>query len=222
MYKSILLITLIFGFSSCAKQEPIYTSKKYININKNAVLNAAKKVIKLSDKRFNIESSINSIRAKRIIISYKAFDADLQINTIHVQTKKDENSTIAKLKIIQKIDYFDEKEKIITNDVHKLFWKRVDYILGLTNNWTSCLNHNLNLNFDGILCNKIYNQNNQVSIDDKIQENIGIHKKILKKDIKISNIDLKDLKDINMQFNESNTSIQEINLEQPVSETNKE
>jgi len=221
MYKYILIniILLSIIFSGCSiKQQPDFTKKQYTNIDPNSILNAAKKVIKLSDKRFNISSNINKIVAKRAVAIYKAYDVDLQINTITLETIIDGNITQVKLTITQKKDYFDPNTNIIKDSTHQLMWDRIDYILGLKNNWPSCLKNQLEFYSSGILCNILYNQNNKATKYDKLYSPITLKKdiKVLKKN-DIANIKLENLEDIKLPINkinyDTNNTIQEINLD---------
>ena len=221
MYKYISssIILLLIIFSGCStKMQPDFTKKQYTNIDPNSILNAAKKVIKLSDKRFDISSNSNSIIAKRAVAVYKAYDVNLQINTITIETQRTKNITQAKLIITQKNDYFDSNSTIIKNSTHKLIWDRIDYILGLSKSWPNCLKNTLSFNNDGIICNIVYNQNNTPTNYDKLSSSI-IYKKDKKIDNKnnIANITLDDLSDIELPLVETNydtnNTIQEINLE---------
>jgi hypothetical protein len=164
----ITTILLILFFSGCAKNEPLYSTMVYKNIQNDYILNAAKKVVLLADDRFRIDSQADSIKATRAITKFKIYSADLEINTIYITTTTDNNTVIAKLKINHKDDYFDD-EKLITNQKeHKFIWDRINYILGLKKTWPTCLEHNLKLNFDGILCNRIYNKDKAATKEDLI------------------------------------------------------
>jgi len=221
MYKYILsnIILLAIIFSGCStKQQPDFTQKKYKGIDPNSILNAAKKVIKLSDKRFNISSNIDKITAKRAVPIYKAFDVDLQINTINLETIIENNITKAKLTITQKKDYFDKEDKIINDSTHQLIWDRIDYILGLSNHWPSCLKNELYIKSSGILCNIIYSQNNNASKYDRLTKSIYYTNNKEKNSTNdIANIKLDNLENITLPSNEisndNNNTIQEINLE---------
>ena len=224
------IITLVFFvilFTGCVKNEPLYSTAVYKNIQNDYILNAAKKVILLADNRFKINSQSDSVTATRAITKFKIYSADLEINTINITTQTDNDTVIAKLTIKHRSDYFD-KDILITNQAeHNLIWNRINYILGLNKSWTTCFEHNIKLNYDGILCNRIYNQNNSVSKNDMIIPKMKIKKVLIHEDDIIKNIKLEDMNNIvlpntpdintsevlniSLNLNDSNTS-EDINL----------
>ena len=216
----IILIFLVSVFTGCVKNEPLYTTAVYKNIQNDYILNAAKKVVLLADNRFKIDSQADSITATRAITKFKIYSADLEINTINITTQTDNDTVIAKLTIKHKKDYFD-KNILITNQAeHNLIWNRINYILGLNKSWPSCFEHNMRLNYDGILCDRIYNQNNSVSKNDiiipkvRIKKNIIEQNKVIKK-ITLENMDnliLPNSSDINI-IDDSNITIDSNNSE---------
>jgi len=171
----IISITIALLFTACAKNEPLFTTKVYSNIKDDAILNAAKKVLLLSDSRYKIESQSNNITAQRSIVKYKIYDADIEINTIKLSTVTDKKDVIAKLEIKQRKDFFKNEHLIQNPMVHKLFWDRVNYILGLNHTWTTCFEYNVKLNYDGILCDRIYNDNFTANKSDIIVSKIKQH-----------------------------------------------
>ena len=222
-----ILISLILAtfFTACSKNQPIYTSKIYTHIKNDDILNAAKKVILLADEDFKIDSYKNNINAKRTIVKYKVYNADIEINTIKLSTIEENGLVIAKLEILQTNDYF-KKQKIIKNpSIHNLLWSRINYVLGLNKTWTTCFEYNLKLNFDGILCNRLYNQNNRAYKSDII-----VHKINNKKENKtntLEEIDLASLEEINLpNFNlsisENSSKLENIPLLENIDNDNDE
>ena len=190
----VALVFFVILFTGCVKNEPLYSTNVYKNIQNDYILNAVKKVVLLADNRFKIDSQSDSVTATRAITKFKIYSADLEINTINITTQTDNNTVIAKLTIKHKKDYFD-KDILITNQAeHNLIWDRINYILGLNKSWPTCFEHNIKLNYDGILCDRIYNQNNRVSTHDIIVPKIKVKKIVINeddiiKDIKLENID---------------------------------
>ena len=99
---------IVFLFSGCVyTQENVdYSAREYKGISKDAILNAAKRVIKLSDEEFTISSKRNSISAIRAIPKNKGFTVDININELEFNTTTQDDITIAKLLIKQKDDIF--------------------------------------------------------------------------------------------------------------------
>jgi hypothetical protein len=190
----ISLVILVFIFTACAKKnEPLYTTKIYKNIQNDYILNASKKVFLLADDRFRIDSQANSVTASRAIAKFKVYYADLEINNIYLTTKTDNDTVIAKLKITHKKDYFDKEELITNNEEHQLIWNRIDYILGLNKKWPKCLTHNLKLNHHSVLCDSIYNQNNKVKKSDIIVPKPYVKKETIKEEDILKDIELEDM-----------------------------
>jgi len=220
MYKNLIAILLLsLVFVGCSKNEPIYTSKEYKNIDKDYVLNAAKKVMLLSDNNFNIHSNSHDIKAVRVIPKYRAFDVDLEINTIYLEVEMDKNTTIAKLSINKKYKYFNNnKEKIIKGKVHNLIWNRIDYILGINNKWQGCFDNINAINYDGILCNTLYNQNNNATKKDiiKFNDNSNEITYVKSNNTELKKIDLNEIKNIklpNVNYNKKDIKLKKIKLE---------
>ena len=220
MYKLISISIILLLLTGCKNEiRPEYTTKSFKNISKDAILNASKTVLLLADSRFNIKSNSNEINAKKATPRYKGYGLDLEINNINLVVNTENNISTAKLSIKQKNDYFDKEEKIISNSTHQLFWDRVEYILGLKKQWSSCLKYSKLLNYDGILCDKVYYENNNATKSNIIKD-ISIKIKLNPKESKINiikDIKLDDLSNISLpntiELNESNTTIKEIKLD---------
>lgn len=151
---------IILLFVGCSSSENLdYSTKEYKGISKDAILNAAKRVIKLSDEDFTISSKRNSISAIRAIPKNKGFTVDININELELNATTQDETTITTLLIKQKDDIFSDNQRILKGAVHDLFWDRVDYILGLNKNWYSCTEYRLLLHFDGFFCDMKYNSN---------------------------------------------------------------
>jgi len=214
-------IILVSIFTACAKNEPLYTTQVYKNIQNDYILNASKKVFLLADNRFRIDSQANSVTASRAVAKFRVYYADLEINNIYLTTKTDNDTVIAKLKITHKKDYFEKEELITNNEEHQLIWDRINYILGLNKTWPSCLDHNLKLNYTGILCDRIYNQNNKVKKSDIIIPKAPIKKDTLNDDDLLIDIKLDDMSVLDVQesidintTNEDQNSSEFIDLEE--------
>ena len=155
----ILLISIIV-FSGCTKNNPNFSNKEYSNINKNIVLNAAKKVLNLADKRFTVHSYESRIQGRMSIAKHRGTHVDVEINTINLEVQSKANKTLAKLIIKRQDDYFDKNKKNASENTHLLLWDRIDYILGLKDEWATCTKRSYLDAFNKVLCDNIYIQNN--------------------------------------------------------------
>jgi hypothetical protein len=209
---------IIFLFSGCIHtQENVdYSAREYKGISKDAILNAAKRVIKLSDEDFTISSKRNSISVIRAIPKNKGFTVDININELEFNATTSDDLTTATLLIKKKDDIFSANQTILKGNVHELFWDRVDYILGLKKSWYSCTKYRLLTNFDGFFCDLKYNTNNYPSNEDIIKD-ITIQKPIfiVEDNINPTKIDLSSLEGILLPFKnlpiERNITLAELN-----------
>ena len=200
MFKYLLTILLIITFTACAKQPIKYTTKVYIGVNKNAVLNAAKRVLKISDSDFRVYSKRNIVEASKTNIIYKGFTPDISVSHIIIETRYEEERTKTKLIIKKNKNYNDEKPIFASQNEYDFFWKRMDYILGLNETWESCYQNMFNN--EAILCDFIYNQNNNALKSDIIQDtSIFVQKEIADDNhSSITNVDLSVLDNIKLPF----------------------
>lgn len=198
---SSLLIALFLVGCSHTYENGEYSQKKYQDVSRDAFLNAAKRVIKLSDEEFTISSYRDSITAIRAIPKNKGFTVDININQLELNTTIEENNLTAKLKITTREDIFSQNTTILKNEIHKLFWDRVDFLLGLKNEWYSCTKYRLFLNFDGFFCNIKYNADRYPTKGDIIGD-ISIQKPAIieEKSISLATIDLSILETIELPF----------------------
>jgi hypothetical protein len=194
----------------CSKQQNLeYSSKEYPGVNKDALLNAAKTVIKLSDPTFAIDSKRTSIQATKISPIHKGFTVDINVNTIEMMVFPDENITRAKVRFAHKNNILAKNEKVIYGDTHTLFWNRVDYILGLKDKWSTCFEHRISLNFDGMLCDIVHNENNTPTKDNIITKTgFDFEPQIKEKAAVLADINLTSMKEVilPLELNELNSS----------------
>jgi len=196
---SLFFITFFFLGCSQTKMTQNYSHKEYKNISQDALLNAAKRVIKLSDEEFTISSYRDSISVIRAIPKNKGFTVDININELELITTLEDTTLSAKLKITTKDDIFSQNTKHLTDETHTLFWERVDYILGLRQDWYSCTKYRLLLNFDGFFCDIKYNTNRYPTLADIIKDT-AIQKPIIIEEatINLATIDLSILRGIEL------------------------
>ena len=200
MYKYILTAILILTFAACTKQPVEYSTKTYKNIDKNAVLNAAKRVLRLSDSDFRVYSKRNSVEGSKTNIIYKGFSPDISVSKIILETRHEDAITRAKLVITKNKNYDDKKAVFVSQSEYDFFWNRMDYILGLNKVWKSCYAHLLSN--ESILCDFIYNENNNAKVTNIIKDtSIFVQEEIKQYDDSvITQIDLDILDNIQLPF----------------------
>jgi hypothetical protein len=124
----------------------------------------------------------------------------------------DENITRAKVRFAHKNNILAKNEEVVYGDTHTLFWNRVDYILGLKDKWSTCFEHRINLNFDGMLCDIVHNENNTPSKENIITKTgFDFEPQIKEKAVVLADINLTSMKEVTLplvvdEFNSSNES----------------
>jgi hypothetical protein len=213
MIKNIIFTIIIMGvFLGCSKNMPDYSSKQYHNVNKDAVLNAAKRVILLADREYLVHSKRNSVEAQKTIANYRGFNVDLLINNIDFKVVQEDNITKAKLKLTIQKDYLTTKPEVVKNDAHIIFWNRLEYILGLQEKWPTCLSYRAKMNFDGIFCNLLHNDNLTPSKSTNLTD-IAINKYediIVEEDVSLATLDLSILETIQLPLENINDTKEEL------------
>lgn len=142
MIKYIFLLFLII-FTGCATKQEVYISKKVYNeISKDAILEAAKTLFVLSNEDNNSNFIIDSYRDRLEINKIMFENKIIQINIIEdnwvLDVQQFDNETRANLVVIRKDAFDSDNNKDINKNIHNLFWDRIDYLLGIKNNWKSC------------------------------------------------------------------------------------
>jgi len=175
-YKSIFIVSFVtlFFIIGCSSKTQYVSNTKYYdyNITKDQLLDAVKKVFVLSDKGdFVVDTYRDEINATKSKAVYKLYTMDIRND--HFDFKIDENITQKTLKATlslsrtygideDEIDYLDED-----SHVYKLFWNRVDYLLGINEDWSGCALYR----FDGFLCDIVDLANNSANKEDLIDLN---------------------------------------------------
>ena len=143
MIKYIFLLFLII-FTGCSNKQEVYISKKvYTDISKDAVLEAAKTLFTLSNKENNnkdfiIDSYRDKIEANKIQFEHHFFRINIVVDNWVLEVQQFDKETRANLVLVRNNDLDSEENMNINQNVHNLFWSRIDYLLGLENNWKFC------------------------------------------------------------------------------------
>lgn len=164
MFRYILLIILIF-FTGCSNKirtldghiieknnikEESFTTREYPGISKDAILEAAKKIFIYAGKKdFRLDSFRNKLLASRTKVNYYGFLVVSHEDFWILSIDNENDTPLAKLELSRVHDYKFDKPEYISKSAHELFWSRLDYLLGLSDEWTSC---NRYLDFTMSLC----------------------------------------------------------------------
>lgn len=167
MYKYLFLVFIVI-FAGCSNkawtldgkiikenniQEEHFSSKKYVNISKDAIFEATKKVFILAGKK---EFRIDSYRDKLIISKtkmnyYPLFPISHEDFWI-LYIDEENNISNAKLELFRITNFDKDNIQYLDSDVHNILWNRIEYILGLNDKWESCTKY---WDFNDVLCDSI-------------------------------------------------------------------
>ena len=198
MNKFFILIILVISSIASEDMKNFTTNRVYKNISKNAIFDSAKTLFNISNenngnKDFILDSYIDKLEITKINFKYNVINTDIILDTWILELNQFENETRAILTFIRKDALNGENIKELNNNVHNLFWDRVDYILGLNKDWKSC-NSYFSFNFFNSFCNNYFV--NSKPEDSYILNNISISKENiesfnLNNKLKNSEIDVK-------------------------------
>lgn len=164
MYKYIFLV-FIFVFTGCSsnnmmikdsQKEETFTTKEFMNISKDAIFEATKKIfITAGKKEFRIDSYRNSLVVSRTKMHHYPFYAVTDEVKWILSIEETNNLSSAKLEILKIVDYNEEDIQYMDKKSHELIWSRIDYLLGLSDDWFDCSNYYGPLSFDNGLCDSV-------------------------------------------------------------------
>lgn len=223
MNKIFILIILVI-FSNASEDIKIFTTNRvYKDVSKNAIFDSVKTLFSLSNedngnKDFILDSYIDRLEITKINFKYNVINVDIILDTWVVELNQFENETRAILTFTRKDGLNEKNIKEVNDNVHNLFWDRVDYILGLNKDWKSCSSY-FSFNFFNSFCNNYFvnskPENSYVLKNISIsKENINLNTMDNIKTNIFDNIDL-SLKYNNDIFNQSE-NIEETNFAIPI------
>ena len=183
MYKFIYLAFIIL-FTGCSvknldtkvneqsKKNEYFTTREYKEISKDAIFEAAKKVFLLADKRkFRIDSYRDHLEVSKTKMSHFFLYPVTHEDRWNLSINEKDNTSFAKLELVRITDFDEEDKEYLSKYSHELFWRRLDYLLGINDKWISC---DTIRNIRGTLCDGLDMYNNSAATKDDIVKNILI------------------------------------------------
>lgn len=146
-YLYLLLFCLFLNVSLVVGDDLNVSTKTYQNIDEQKIFNIIKKIYREDSTDFVIDTSWDKLHIMERSANVFLIIGGLQVENIilSVVPAEDKNKTQMRLEIFSMI----EDEKYLTQPdsiAHKIFWNRIDYALGVDENWLYC-----DKNFDSIL-----------------------------------------------------------------------
>lgn len=236
MTKYILTILVVLFFSGCTlttvsfkSNEESFSQRIYYNVAKDAVLEAGKKVFLLSNENSNnnefvIDSYRNKIEVSKILFENRLINVDLYLDKWILEVQQFEKETRASIKLLRTDAVEQETNRVVPFDIYQIFWDRMDYLLGITNNWHSCRYYLWIERLDTSLCDNFFFADEPLKSD--LIDNVLITQRLKnantidKIDSEIYGVtDLKLSKDYNNIFEQSE-NISEIKMLKPILDDN--
>ena len=143
MNKIIVILVMII-FTGCSqKQDILVTKKVYPDISKNAVFDAAKTLFTLSNKEnanksFIVDAYRDKLEVNKIMFEDNIIKVNIVLDKWILELYQVKKETRANLIVIRRDGLNKDDIEYIDENVHKLFWDRLDYLLGLNKEWKMC------------------------------------------------------------------------------------
>lgn len=140
----IIVILVVIIFAACSqKQDILVTKKVYPDISKNAVFDAAKTLFTLSNKEnanksFIVDAYRDKLEINKIMFEDNIIKVNIVLDKWILELYQVEKETRANLIVIRRDGLNKDDIEYIDENVHKLFWDRLDYLLGLNKEWKMC------------------------------------------------------------------------------------
>ena len=140
----IIVILVVIIFAACSqKQDILVTKKVYPDISKNAVFDAAKTLFTLSNKKnenksFIVDAYRDKLEVNKIMYEDNIIKVNIVLDKWILELYQVEKETRANLIVIRRDGLNKDEIEYIDENVHKLFWDRLDYLLGLNKEWKMC------------------------------------------------------------------------------------
>lgn len=148
---SILCIIILTGCASrqltpeeaaAVREQQIKSmSREYPGKTSRDILLAADRVFRLADNDYSCVHSENGLLAKRDVIMYYIFTSAIGDNTWELSTKVDGDKT--KVSVVSRYSITTNpggthRDTVLNSELYDLFFSRLDYLLGISKEWTSC------------------------------------------------------------------------------------
>lgn len=216
MNKIIVVLVMII-FAGCSqKQDILVTKKVYPDISKNAVFDAAKTLFTLSNKEngnksFIVDAYRDKLEVNKIMFEDNIIKVDIVLDKWILELYQVEKETRANLIIIRRDVLNKDDIEYIDENAHKLFWDRLDYLLGLKKEWEMC-NRYFSFNLLNGFCDNYFIT---FSPDDSyIQKNILISQENINKNtIDTIKADIYEKTDLSLGVSNSDIFNQSENIE---------
>ena len=141
MNKFIFLLMLVVFANGSENQEVYVTKKVYEGVSQNAILDAAKTLFVLSNvengnRDFLVDAYRDKLEVNKII--FTNLKVEVIVDKWILELHQTNTETRANLIFLRKDGLDLDNIKNFDKNAHKLFWSRLEYLLGLEKEWKNC------------------------------------------------------------------------------------
>ena len=141
MNKFIFLLMLVVFANGSENQEVYVTKKVYEGVSQNAILDAAKTLFVLSNvengnRDFLVDAYRDKLEVNKII--FTNLKVEVIVDKWILELHQTNTETRANLIFLRKDGLDLDNIKNFDKNAHKLFWSRLEYLIGLEKEWKNC------------------------------------------------------------------------------------
>ena len=113
--------------------------REYKSIDEQLAYNAIKKIFVLDDRETIVDTNWSTLHiSNRSTTGFINIDASVESLVIRTEYDKESDSKKMSVEIFTTVD--DENSSVSSNSfLHTLVWNRIEYALGLDDNWVKCV-----------------------------------------------------------------------------------
>lgn len=136
--KLLIILFVSFSITLLANDDINSTTKTYKNIDIQKVFNIVKTIYRSSSTEYIFDTSWDKLNISKRSVSMFP-DIQIQIDTIILSSlpTQDNNGSIIQLETFKTVGE-TKKELFQTAITQKLLWNRIEYGLGMTQDWLDC------------------------------------------------------------------------------------
>lgn len=160
MKKFLLFFVIATILNASENTSTFISSKIYNDVSKNAIYDAVKTLAYLSNKEnknrdFLVDAYENRVELTKVNFKYRVIKVDIILDRWILELYEEEKQTRAVLTFIRSDGIDTTNIKSASDNLSKLFWDRLDYVLGINREWKRCSSYFSN-NIFSDFCNSYF------------------------------------------------------------------
>lgn len=149
------LLLLGFSFSAVNAEDSVSSIRTFTHFDEQKAFNLIKKIFRShSMEKYIIDTSWEELHiTERSASGYFNLNTTINHLVLKVEKTMDHNHSIMHLELYKTSDADEVKHYVPVNEFsHELLWNRLEYGLGLNNQWINCFTLSEFLSFEYPLC----------------------------------------------------------------------